>query len=102
PLLTRVIPSGNTKTEAVSKSLLDISLANLLLVNAKPTEKGDGVILQLREIEGDHAILDITKMLQQTGATSIFEVNILEEEIEELNGPLLIEHYETKFIKIVK
>ena len=102
PILARVVPSGKSKTEAVSKSILDISLPNLLLVNAKPSEKGDGIILQLRETEGDHAILDITKMLQQTGATSIFEVNILEEEIEELNGPFLIEHYETKFVKIMK
>ncbi|MEN8119888.1 MAG: glycoside hydrolase family 38 C-terminal domain-containing protein [Bacteroidota bacterium] len=102
PLLARVLPSGKSKSEAVSKSILDISLPNLLLVNAKPSEKGDGVILQVRETEGDHAILDITKMLQQTGASSIFEVNILEDEIKRLNGPLLIEHYETKFIKIVK
>ena len=74
----------------------------MLLVNATPSENGDGIILHVRETEGDHAILDITKMLQQTGASSIFEVNILEEEIEELNGPFLIEHYETKFIKIIK
>lgn len=102
PLLTRVLPAGKTKTTSVSKSLLDISLPNLLLVNAKPSEKGDGIILQLRETEGDHALLDITKILQQAGVTSIFEVNILEEEIKELMGPLLIEHYETKFIKLIK
>jgi alpha-mannosidase len=100
PLLTKVVPAGKSKTEAISTSILDISLPNLLLVNAKPSENGDGVILQLRETQGDHAILDITKILQQTGASAIYETNVLEDEIKQLNGPLLIEHYETKFIKL--
>ena len=101
PLLARLISAGKSKAELVSKSILDIGLDNLLLVNAKPSEKGDGIILQLRETEGGHAILDITKILRQTGAVSIIEVNILEEEIQKLTGPFLIEHYETRFVKLV-
>jgi len=102
PLLTKVLPAGKTKTETVSRSILNIDLSNLLLVSIKPSEKGDGVILHFRETEGDHAVLDINKIMHQTGANAIFEVNSLEDEMKKLNEPLLIEHFETKFIKIVK
>jgi hypothetical protein len=61
---------------------------------------GRGVILQLRETEGDHAILDVDKIIAETGAKSAKEVNVLEEEIVELVGPLLIEHFETRFVKL--
>jgi len=57
-------------------------------------------VLHLRELEGDHAILDIRRIQEETGATSIKEVNVLEEELSELTAPLLIEHYETRFIKL--
>ena len=100
PLLTRVIPAGSMKTEILSKSLIDVSQPNLLLVNARPTESGDGITLHLRETEGGHAILDVNKLISQTGASSISEVTILDDEIKVLNGPLLFEHYETKFIEI--
>ncbi len=102
PLLTRVVPAGKSKMEKVSKSIIDINTPNLLLVNAKPSLDGDGVVLHLRETEGDHAILDVNKLLQESGVSSISEVTILEEELQILNSPLLFEHFETKFIKLVK
>lgn len=102
PLLSRVMPAGNTKNENVSNSILNINVPNLLLVNAKPALSGEGVILQLRETKGDHAILDINKLKYDTGAKEINEVTILEEKIKQLDAPLLIEHYETKFIQINK
>ena len=46
---------------------------------------GTGVILHLRETEGNHSILDINKLQQDTGASSISEVTILEEELKALN-----------------
>jgi len=39
-------------------------------------------------------------MLDETGASSVYEVNVLEEELESLSSPLLIEHFETKFLKL--
>jgi len=51
-------------------------------------------------VEGDHAILDIRRLLEETGASSIEEVSVLEEELSELTAPLLIEHFETRFIRI--
>ncbi|MBK7410364.1 MAG: hypothetical protein IPJ40_21280 [Saprospirales bacterium] len=99
PLLARVIPEGETKQASAARSVLDLGVPNLLLVDAQPSLSGDAVILHVREVEGDHAILDITRLLQETGARAISEVNVLEDEIQVLTGPLLIEHFETKFIK---
>ncbi len=102
PLLSRVIfPSTNAKeTNLVSKSIIDLNIPNLLLVNSTISMDGKGIILHVREIEGDHAILDVRRLMEETGASSIQEVSILEEELSALTSSLLIEHYETKFIKM--
>lgn len=102
PLLYRLmLPSVEAQnTKLVSRSLLNLDAKKLFLVNARPSVDGRGIILHLREVEGDHAIVDILRILEETGASSISEVNILEEELDQLTGPLLIEHYETKFFKL--
>ncbi|WP_273273411.1 glycoside hydrolase family 38 C-terminal domain-containing protein [Maribacter polysiphoniae] len=100
PMLSRVIPpsKSNKANSTVSKSLLDFDLPNLILVSARPLPGDKGVLLHLRETEGDHAILDVPRLLGQTGAVRAVETNVLGEEIKELTKPLLIEHYETRFV----
>ena len=94
-----MFPSSKaTDSQLISKSFLELEAENLLLVNASLSMDNSGIILHLRELEGDHAMIDIRKLKEDTGATSIHEVSVLEEEIRELTSPLLIEHYETKFI----
>jgi hypothetical protein len=94
-----MLPSSKAAdTRLESKSFIHLEPENLLLVNASVSLDNSGIILHLRELEGDHAILDIRKLKEETGALSIHEVTVLEEEIQELSSPLLIEHYETKFI----
>ncbi len=103
PILSRVIlPQKGVETgNLVSRSLININVPNLLLVNLTLSADGKGIILHLREIEGDHAIIDIRQLLEVTGAVSIQEVNVLEEEVlSTLDSPLLIEHFETRFIKL--
>jgi len=102
PLVSRIfLPSSSAhSTELVSRSLLDLGVPNLLLVNATPSLEGNGIILHLREVEGGHAILDIRRLEEETGARSIEEVSVLEEQLEVLSAPLLIEHYETRFIRL--
>jgi hypothetical protein len=102
PLISRVmLPSFKAgTTELVSRSLLDLGVPNLLLVNSTPSLDGKGIVLHLREVEGGHAIVDIRKLQEETGALSIEEVSILEEQLSVLTAPLLIEHYETRFIKL--
>jgi len=102
PLVSRImLPSFDAETtELVSRSLLDLGVSNLLLVNATPSLDGDGIVLHLREVDGGHAILDIQRLREETGALAIEEVSVLEEELSVLTTPLLIEHYETRFIKL--
>jgi alpha-mannosidase len=102
PLKSRVmLPiKGIAKTKLVSRSLMNLNVANLLLVNTSLAMDGKGIILHVREVEGGHAIVDIGRLLEETGATSIKEVNVLEEELADLTAPFLIEHYETKFLKL--
>ncbi len=102
PLLSRVMFPGAEadQTNLVSRSLLTLDASNLLMVNTTPSMDGEGIILHLREVEGGHAILDTRRLLEETGAASIEEVNVLEERLTVLTSPLLIEHFETKFIKL--
>ncbi len=102
PLLSRIISANknSVNTKLISRSLIDMKVPSLLLVNTSPSVDGNSIILHVREIEGDHAMLDIRRLLEETGASSIHEVNILEEELSTLTSPLLIEHFETKFIKL--
>lgn len=99
PMIARVMPGGYNAKEYIAQSILDLNAPkNLLLVNARPMEDGSGVLLHLRETEGDHAMLDITKILQHANIETITEVNVLGETLHTLDGPLLIEHFETKFL----
>lgn len=102
PIFSRVIlpRKGVQDQKLVSRSLINIDVPNLLLVTTNLSLDGKGIILHLREIEGDHAILDIRRILEETGASSAEEVNVLEESMSILTTPLLIEHFETKFIKL--
>ncbi len=100
PLLGRVVPKRQSAQEAtpVSRSLLDFGLPNLLLVNARPVGEKQGVLLHLREMEGNPAGLDIDNLLNQAGMGAAYEVNVLGEVQRPLSKSLRIEDYETKFI----
>jgi hypothetical protein len=102
PFPSRILFSrmGSAESTPVSRSLLDLGATNLLLADARPTLDGKGIVLQIRELEGGHARLDLKALLRQTGASSAEEVNILEESIGALNGSLRVEHFETKFIRL--
>lgn len=102
PLKSRIMlpAAGHPKAELVNSSVINIDVANLLLVNTSLSLDEKGIVLHLREIEGDHAIVDIRRLIEETGATSAQEVNILEEPLAELTAPLLIEHFETRFVKL--
>jgi hypothetical protein len=97
PMITRTNAGGISTAKAMESTLLDLNtVENLLLVSARPTE--EGIILHLRETEGDHAIIDITKLLQQENIKAVYEVNAIGEKLKELTGPVLVEHWEVKFL----
>ncbi len=99
PFISRVNLGQETDPLIIGEIIIDLNTPdNLLLVNARPLSDGNGILLHLRETEGDHAIVDITRLLQNPMFESVAEVNGLGEEIRPLTSPLLIEHFETKFI----
>jgi len=53
PVLTRVLPRGRGRTPTVSASSLHIDPPELLLVSARPATRGEGVMLLLREVDGE-------------------------------------------------
>ncbi|MCB2219162.1 MAG: hypothetical protein KQI35_02120 [Bacteroidetes bacterium] len=103
PLLSRVImpQQGSNGTIISNRSFLTLDAPNLLLVSTTPAMEGNGVILQIRETEGNHAHIDINALLMETGAVEAFEANVLEENLNPITTDFLIEHNETKFIRLV-
>ena len=102
PILSRVILplKGVSTTKLVARSLIDLDVPNLLLVNANLSMDGNGIVLQVREIEGGHGVIDIGRLVKETGASSAQEINILEDVLTDLTAPLLVEHFETRFLKL--
>jgi hypothetical protein len=102
PLKSCVLFPANDQEKSMltDRSFINIDVPNLLLVNATPSLDNKGIVLHLRELEGDHAILDVRWLMEETGAIAMYEVNVLEEALKELSSPLLIEHFETKFVKL--
>lgn len=103
PLLGRVIPANQAvgETAPAVRSLLNFDTPNLLLVNARPVTDKRGVLLHLRETEGNPVVLDTGTLLNQTGMGVAYEVNVLGEVQRRLSRSLRIEDYETKFVLLV-
>ncbi len=99
PLIARTNSGNADGGSTVLESIINLyAPENLLLVNARPLSDGKNILFHFRETEGDHAILDISRILQNPNILSISEVNGLGNNGKILNGPLLIEHFETKFL----
>jgi hypothetical protein len=44
--------------------------------------------------------MDVPGLMEETGASSVPELSVLEEKIRVLAAPLQVEHYETRIIKL--
>jgi len=97
PLLTRVFPAGGKSgKEFAPASLLNISPQNLLLVNMKPVDNENAVILQMREIGGKKTTPDISS--DKIKIKKVNVCNVLGEPLT--NEPLQFNPWENKFIKL--
>ncbi len=52
PLLSRVFPAGEAEKGPQAQSYLKIQAENVVLVSAKPSQDGTGIILHIRETDG--------------------------------------------------
>lgn len=97
PLLARVIPSGNSKTPTLpDQSLLKLYPENLLLINSRPAEKENAMILQIREVEGKESIFNATSPLV---SISFSECDALGNELKQQQD-IVFKGFANKFIKI--
>ncbi|MBE0646999.1 MAG: hypothetical protein IH596_04360 [Bacteroidales bacterium] len=118
PLLTRIFPAQTPDTVIIPRSFTGTGLQNILMVSARPSKDGEGVILHLRETDGKPTripvrdyFLSIIDLMSATGASKVVEVNVLEEEIATVavDQPVVfkpgqwleLKPYETKFIKLI-
>jgi hypothetical protein len=97
-MLTRVLPAGgSSNTPLLPASLLELTVQNLLLVTMKPVAGEKAAILQLREINGQPASLNIVSKQIKIRKISICDA---------LGDPLpgnpapAFKPYENKFVKI--
>ena len=101
PMLGRILPHGTGNTaaqQAEGQSLLPIDVPNLMLVAARPTSDGNGMLLHLREIEGKPARLATQGMKLAGKPSRVREVDILERETARAVGPIEFAPFETRIL----
>jgi hypothetical protein len=80
PFLTRVLPGGGTGEPVWQKSLISGWPENVILVNARPVEDENGILLQVRETDGKP--VDLASLKQISGTPfKITQVNAIGENI---------------------
>lgn len=100
PLVARALSSSNKNNPGLeAKSIIDIDTpSNLLLIVAQPTNDGHGVLLQLRETEGQNTVLNLNKLHNQPNIKHITETNVLGNQLHKLGNSISFKPFETKFI----
>jgi len=80
--------------------LLTTNAENILLVSAKPSQDGEGIILHLRETDGKPTDLSVVLPFKNSQRRSLTEVNVIEEVIGEPGESVHINPWESKFVKL--
>ena len=103
PLATRVLPpvKATATREPANLSTLAITAPNLLIVEARPTRNGTGVVLHLRELEGKPVTITAQEVISSSEIRSADEVNVLEEAVQEGISSLAFKPFEVKFLKLM-
>jgi hypothetical protein len=102
PLVSRVFPPAVAQKEQhpLSLSILNPDAPNLLLIEARPARYGEGIILQLREVEGKQATLNVRELSRNDKTQPVDEVNVLEEPLKENLASMVFSPYEVKFLHV--
>ena len=103
PLATRVLPPVKTGglREPQKLSALAVTPPNVVIVEARPTRNGDGILLHLREVEGKPATITEEEIPAAAGIQGADEVNVLEEPIQQGVESLTFKPYEVKFLRLM-
>ncbi|MCC7389269.1 MAG: hypothetical protein IT431_10920 [Phycisphaerales bacterium] len=96
PLLARMLaPVGGAQRPA-ARSVLPFEACGVILVASRPVE--GGVVLHLREVEGQGATIPTDGWRPGGRPARIREVNVLNEPVGPLDGPISLGAFETKFV----
>lgn len=100
PFLYRVIPAvkeGNIIKKSEGQ-ILHIDVPNIFLVNMKPVENRNEVILHLREVKGEDAPVTIRCSFQKN--MKVTACNVLGEDLPEQPAKITLKPWETRFVKL--
>ncbi|MCP4456275.1 MAG: hypothetical protein GY809_32860 [Planctomycetes bacterium] len=101
PFLSRVLPAGRGGTSRPKRARVAVDIPNVILVTARPAIGGDGIILHLREVEGQPASMASRDLIKGLDPVSLDEVNVLEERIRTIASAITFKPYEVKFLRVL-
>ena len=70
------------------------------MVNARPSSDGKGIVLHLREVNGETTELNFDELLRGTNFKAATEVNVLEAHLAKIKSKMIIKPFEVKFVKL--
>ena len=97
PVLSRVLPAGKSAEQISAKSLLNMESENIILVTSMPAQDKKGILLHLREVNGENAIVEFKDEI-----SLVSEVDVFGEEIKKLSKKIEFRPFEIKFLRIEK
>ena len=98
PLQSRVLPAGvSNNRQPLNEPILSLTPSNVLLINMRPIKGEDALLLQVREMEGHEATIDISSAYHQN--LKVTECNLFGEDLP-TEEEIKIKAWENKFIKI--
>lgn len=101
PLAARVLPPVKTGASSEPRvlSTVEIRVPNILLVESRPLATGDGIVMQLREVEGRETTIMPSDVATYARARQATALNVLEEPLEANLRSLTFKPFEVKFIR---
>ena len=99
PLAARVLPPGAPRGELGSQHALRLDPSHLLLVSSGPAPDGNGILLQVRELEG-RASEWSTDGLVPGRTVKVTPVDALGYPLAANSGSLTFKPHETRFLKL--
>lgn len=101
PLLGRILPAGLAGESRESRSLLALDTPGVVLVAARPAADGRGIILHLREVDGETAWVPIEGWRFGEEAARVGVTSVLEEGFREVTEKVRLAPFERVHLRVV-
>ena len=100
PLIGRVFPEGERTENTEYSSILSKDIPGILLVNAMPSDKGPGIVFQLREISGKKIEFEPKQYFNLYPDSKWTEVNVVDEHLYDINSSVTFKPNSVHFLKV--